>query len=630
MSKFDNYFKTMNLYILVGLGVFAIPFMLTTSTLDPALTIRFLTLAIILLVVLISLSIIIIKNRSTSDFTILSRPLFISLLGYLFFSLISLAAAINVTNGIYELIKTISFVALFYVVTTIIKGEKKAIIIFVKTITISAFIHSFIGICQYYFIGFNFIPGKYIIYSTMVNKNLFSSFLFLTLPFVLYGFFRFFGYWLIINSCTFVLLLFALFLARTRSVWLAIIVSTLITISICKFIFKKVQITKGKKYFFRNRLIVGLAIIIVVVFSSILSYQFYTTKKQSIQQIFMSKKVPITASLNERIALWKKSVQIFTDNPILGVGIGNWKIVLPNYGTTGMRSESGLTHFQRPHNDFLWVLTEIGMTGFICYSLIFIISIGYILKIVFHTLIIEHKIFSLCMLFGILGYTIIGFFSFPKERIAQSIYLVIIIGSVVKIYDSQFPSKKYPKWSIVFLFNNLMIFSLLFSVFWGLQSYKNEIHIKKALIAWNQGLPNSVISEVDKIDFRFTGMDPMSTPLSWYRGVAYFGLNKTKKSFENFKAAHNIHPYHIHVLNNLATCYELEGDHENAILYYQQALKISPTFEDALINLSIVYYNIGMYKEGYKILTQGAPKSKNIKYIRALAAIKEKLLEGIN
>jgi len=86
-------------------------------------------------------------------------------------------------------------------------------------------------------------------------------------------------------------------------------------------------------------------------------------------------------------------------------------------------------------------------------------------------------------------------------------------------------------------------------------------------------------------------MDPASTPLPWYRGIANFSLGNTAEALEDFKKAYRIHPYHIHVLNNLGTCYALSGDYQTASKYYKKAIAISPGFIEAVDNLKSVSLN---------------------------------------
>ena len=112
------------------------------------------------------------------------------------------------------------------------------------------------------------------------------------------------------------------------------------------------------------------------------------------------------------------------------------------------------------------------------------------------------------------------------------------------------------------------------------------------------------------------------------RFVTNFLMNNISQAHEDFKKAHKAHPYHIHVLNNLATCYEMEGNHNEAIYYYKKALEIFPQFEDALINLGATYYNSGRYEEAYETLVRCNQNTQNPKLEEYLKSVKKKLDKG--
>jgi len=166
---------------------------------------------------------------------------------------------------------------------------------------------------------------------------------------------------------------------------------------------------------------------------------------------------------------------------------------------------------------------------------------------------------------------------------------------------------------------------LILAVVNGYTRLNAEVYTKRAFAARKAKVWPAVISEIDKGYSVFATLDPMSTPLKWYRGEANFLLNNIPEALEDFKEAYKAHPYHIHVLNNLATCYELEGNHERAIFYYKKALEIYPAFEDALINLGATYYNRGRYEEAYETLMRCNQNAKNQRLQQYLEAVKEKL-----
>jgi hypothetical protein len=295
------------------------------------------------------------------------------------------------------------------------------------------------------------------------------------------------------------------------------------------------------------------------------------------------------ATLEERLRLWKKSFRMVQNNPLIGVGTGQWKIVLPHYGkiekfevTNGKITE---IQFLRPHNDFMWVLAENGWAGLILYLAFFLVLVIYALRIVLQSQDLYKSLFSLHMLFGLFGYMIIAFFGFPKERIFHSIFLMLLAASVVSTYNQVFPKPHKIKRHKIGFLNILMVFFLIFSVFVGIVRFKSEVHTRNALAARQSGNWELVIHEIDRADSRFYSLDPASTPLMWYRGMANFFLGHRAQALDDFKKAYAHHPNHTHVLNNIGTCYALLQHPEKAIKFYRKALEISPGFERCSINL---------------------------------------------
>ena len=625
MKEENSIFRFLATFSFFGISVLIIPFLFTYLTIDPVLIPRFLTLAILLLLFTIYISIQSVKPISNIDFSIVRRIIFPAFICFLFFSALSLIKAINITEGMFELTKIFLAILFLLVATIMLNESKNGILILTRLTTISGLLLSIIGICQYYNLAFRFIPGNFVPSSTMTNINLSSSALFLTFPFILYGVFHFFGFWRIIGIVSLVLNLFLIVVSRTRSVWAAMTISTIVVILLVTIFLRKFKISESlfyKKRFLQISIIIAAATLI-----SVITMLNRATENPLTKTSFSGADESIS-SVAERFILWGKTIQIVKGNPILGVGLGNWKIVFPNYGTEGMRTETGVVHFQRPHNDYLWVLSESGVFGLVCYLSIFIIAIFYIYKIIFKSSQNDYRAFAILMLLGIVGYMTISIFSYPKERIAHIVYLILMIASVSSIYHRLFPiNKKENRIAILSLLISSFLL-LLVAVLVGCGRLKGEIHTKRALAARRAHNCEAVISEVNKAESYFYNMDPMSTPIFWYRGVANFSLNRMDEAFVDFKRSYELHPYHIHVLNNLATCYEMKGDHQSAIDYYNNALLISPKFEEALINLSAVYYNITQYEKAYKTIIRCDKNSINPRVSLYLNAIRDKLKEG--
>ncbi len=623
-QAYQNFFGQLSFFILIGITVLFIPFWGLSSTLDPVLTPRFFVWGIMLFVLSTLFVIRLYENPNSIDYSVLRRATFFAFLGYFLFSLISLTKAINITEGIYELVKIFLSIVYLFIATTILNERKNRIPILVKAVVVTATILSAIAICQYFLHAFN-KPGIDVLYSvraTMAHKNQLSSALFLMLPFCLYAALAFHDYWKAVSIIPIVLILLNIFLLQTRSVWVGLFVSTISTIIVFGFLFRRFNIFKEMKLIFLRRSLYIVSALIIVLSISV----YFHLKSDSIDSLLQRVRSIYTGERDGgRIYLWQKTLELTKDNVIFGVGAGNWKIVVPSCSVEFRPNAFLGLHYQRPHNDYIWVLSEVGIFGFICYLSIFGVTIFYIFKILIHHSNTNDKLLSIFMFFGIVGYMAISFFTFPKERIFHSAFLLLMMAIVISIYHQSLGDKKTVSPPFMFSLVIPSILLLSFAIFIGYIRLNAEVHTKRALEARRiQDWP-VVISEIDKGYSAFATLDPTSAPLQWYKGEANFLLNNTQKALEDYEKAYKAHPYHIYVLNNLATCYELTGDHNQAIYYYRKALSIFPRFERALINLGATYYNVGKYDDAYKTLLRCNPKTKKPELGQYLKIVREKM-----
>ena len=67
----------------------------------------------------------------------------------------------------------------------------------------------------------------------------------------------------------------------------------------------------------------------------------------------------------------------------------------------------------------------------------------------------------------------------------------------------------------------------------------------------------------------------------------------------------------------------MKGNHKEAIKLFSMATEISPKFEDAIINLAAVHYNLGHISEAYETIRK--IESNSPKYLEYLDAIYKKM-----
>jgi O-antigen ligase/lipoprotein NlpI len=598
----------------VGVLIIILPIIYSNSTLDPDLYIRLIGLSLYLIVLIVYVIVNIKKFKILADPKIILVYLLFVI--YTFFCIFN---SRNISDGIFEWIKILYCFILVFLLSGLLKNIKLEPAI-VKSFTLLCLILSISGAIDFFKIiihGELIIPlSTYEVTSFFGHRNLFCQMLFFSFPFTLisalYSKERF---WKIIGFSSFVSSLFLLIILSNRATWLALIAGflSMLFFYLVRYSrgFHYKNISSGKKRIF-------LVTILVLIFTFII-YRNYSNvaslKTHAKDMVDVTK-----GSTKDRIELWTRTVKMIEEKPLFGQGLGNWKIEILKYGNEGLVSENNNTFYQRPHNDFLWIMSECGLIGVLLFASIWIIALVYIVRILFKCKSGEEFFFYNMVLFVVLGYLVFSFFSFPRERAETIIVTSIVLGLIMNKY-SEIREKKYenPKHSRLFLFFILILISASLVIIHS--RYSSDIHMKKALIAKENKNYTLVIKEVNKAKSVFYPMDPFSTPLLWYRGSAFFNLNETALALKDFEEAYQINPYHVHVLNNLASCYELKGEHDNAIRFYKNALTVAPNFEEAWLNLCAVYFNLGQTDSAYQTLTNIDLHTKNPKYEKFLTVV---------
>lgn len=549
--------------------IFIIPFIYFGKIIDPVLLPRQLFLTIFLAFLfpfVVSKSN---KKNLSSNFIFLKLGLPIVYITFLFFCLISIVNSNVLAEGLNAFAKFGLYFVLFVFTSHFLINDELKIETIVKSIVIFTMLCFAFFIFQ--FINSILINGKSlaeanILKATFANKNLFSSILFLTLPFLINSkiFSGKFNWVFVFIVISIVLIL------QTKAVLLA-----LLFFFISYFILQNNNKKVAKKILFFSVIITGLLVVFLVKnleYFPLLtnSHTFYT-----------------------RLLLWQNSLSMIGEHFFSGVGLGNWQIFFPKYGLDKfdiLDIKNGLTTFQRPHNDFLWIFCETGILGFISYLGIYFFLFLYLLRLIRKANNPE-KLKIFCSLFScLIGYIVISLFDFPLERIEHQIFFTLIASIIVSEYYKDYYLGKDKVNFRVFI----GIFSLVLLVFAFVITSKRlngEFYTVQILKSRNNGDWEKLIKDSYKAKNYFYTLDPMSIPVDWYKGVAYFSLNDLENASLSFESAFKQTPYNIHVINNLASCYESKGNHKSAINLYKKALHISGTFEETILNLSAAYFN---------------------------------------
>lgn len=230
-------------------------------------------------------------------------------------------------------------------------------------------------------------------------------------------------------------ILFALFNYKSRlvkAISLVLISSSVLTIILLQSrgallaigfvlfsLFIMTLIQKNRKY---KKYFLG---VLIMLFCSFGIYQQFNEKNTSdmIFERFSTISDPASdGSVKERLNFYSTALKSISQKPILGIGIGNWKITSIKY-SRDIISEYRVPYFV--HNDFLQVTAETGIIGGILY--LFFILYPLVISL-FKTL--KNKIFDhYFLIFLIVSvYSIDSMLNFPMDRPMTIIFLFFIFS----------------------------------------------------------------------------------------------------------------------------------------------------------------------------------------------------------
>jgi O-antigen ligase len=360
-----------------------------------------------------------------SNLSSLKNPFVYFYAVYIVITGISIFFATSRNEAIYEFLKVTSFFILFLFIYLYIVRYERSFEYLNKFIIALSFIISLIGLIQYLEIlgqmGFS-LKTAYEVKGNSAHKNLYSQMLFITFSFSLIGIYNFKQVWRNLSYASALINILIIILLMTRSVWFGLILASLSTLIIFFVTGLHKKVDKDKlKPLVRPIIIVsgiGLLIFLAVLFAD---------SNKTVSSHIKEGTDFTSGNTFHRLHLWNKTMDLALEQPLTGVGAGNWKIDIVKKGTS-ISSGTGWKNAVRAHSDYLWVFAESGIFGILTYLMLFILPWFFIIKYIKKSEDPDKSITMLLLFFAIVGYSTYSMFSFPKERIEHQIMINIIFG----------------------------------------------------------------------------------------------------------------------------------------------------------------------------------------------------------
>ena len=147
-----------------------LPFMFSWELMDGNLTVRYGLLggfALLFILYFYGFR----KKLVVGGWPLLARIVFILGIVYGIWNMISLFTATNQQQAYYGISRHFLNITLLFIVSQVAANADDYLIRLCKLLSVAAIIHSFIGVCQFYDIAFNDLPGNFKPYGLMGNRK---------------------------------------------------------------------------------------------------------------------------------------------------------------------------------------------------------------------------------------------------------------------------------------------------------------------------------------------------------------------------------------------------------------------------------------------------------------------------
>ena len=303
-----------------------------------------------------------------------------------------------------------------------------------------------------------------------------------------------------------------------------------------------------------------------------------------------------SATANERRFVWYKTDLLNADHFWLGVGNGSWKFWFPSKNIEGgYRLQEQNVVFTRAHNDYLEVRSEMGMLGVALFCTLFgvaFLAAVWMLRKRDIELRVRRDLLVLAV--GLLGYCIIQYFDFPRERIEMQVALAIFFAYIAyhtRELWARLPGVFIGKFKFVFV--GLAVVGLLFNIVIGWNRITGEIHNVRMMKEQAKRDNSRMIAEARAAENRFYEYNDVAVPLAWYEGIAFYQMNQPDKAVASFERAYRLNPWSFQVINNYASALVKSKRFSEAIPLYEKVVEINPRYDDGKFNLAYTWYQAG-------------------------------------
>jgi putative inorganic carbon (hco3(-)) transporter len=540
-------------------------------------------------------------------------------------SLLSFVKAINVLESILHFCKIFTVFSAAYLISIIVRIDRRHLVHLAVMMTALLVFDAF----SVFYNIHDYVKGKLpdigLIKTVYSNKNILTASLFIKMPFALWlltfetGWKRVFA---IVSGAAGLL---AILFMSTRSFYIGMFVLTFVYIAYQFIVYLKEKERKPVRsiIWYSGGLVAAILVFIFV-------QQVFYPKNNGIYNVGITQRLETISAKEEsagkRLSAWTRSFHVIKKEPLLGCGLGNWKVATlqeenltnPNY-----------IYQYKAHNDFIETTTEVGIFGGIFFAAIFVVILFcFFSKVIKGSEDKEYLKYLFLPAFGLISYFFDAFFNFPQDRPEIQALFALYAGMGVALtrfipkteeepqtalsrFENKY-SESFEKngtsirlgWSVV------LILSLIFSAYvltLNFQSLKLQRLIKDEM---NMG---KLTTPSDKFVNEFPWIPDINVvgePIAAQKARYLINEKKYAKAIAILKKDHSS-PYDTRPEYFIAMSYFNEEKYDSAMIYNRKVMEIKPNMFENVSMICASLERTGKSKDAVTLLDTYLKRNKD-------------------
>ncbi|MCX5716369.1 MAG: O-antigen ligase family protein [Candidatus Omnitrophica bacterium] len=327
-----------------------------------------------------------------------------------------------------------------------------------------------------------------------------------------------------------------------------------------------------------------------------------------------------------RVFVYRSAYRMVRDNPLTGVGIGNFKLRFPEYRgrlIKAQKKEFDSLTLDRERdknvlNEYLQFWAESGIFALLIFFVIFLVVFKNGMFLYFDIFGYKKQLFALGILSGIIAFLAHSFLSFPMHVMPNGLLFWVFTGLLFAPHETRHLENR----ALFFLRGSALkksvsrggvVLAMVFLSVWPVKMFLSDVFLKRMVDLDKERKFDAALAEAKTSLF----FNPHSGAVIYLGNYALLtkDYDAAAKAFKSALETDDAINFHV----ALAETYYKDNLRQDSIGEYNKVLLLNPYFSDARIRLAEIYTENRMYPEAEAqcqfILMQIGKDSKNSKKI---------------